>query len=167
VISGLTSGATYTFRVRAKNKWGLGPYSPEVQIQASKGPDDIATAVVTANAGLKVSITWSEPNINGTPISAYTVEIQKKDSSFVTELVYCNAAQDPILTSRSCEIPLTVLRATPFLLEYGDVVFARVSSTNAIASSLGYSPVNTGGAIIMTEPVTMAAPTRGASTLPS
>ena len=80
--------------------------------------------------------------------------------------MYCNGAQEPILTDRACEIPLTTLRASPFLLEYSDVVYARVMSTNAIAGSLGYSPVNTGGASIITEPVTMAAPERGASTLP-
>lgn len=38
IALGITSGATYKFKVRAYNKWGWGDFSPEASILAANKP---------------------------------------------------------------------------------------------------------------------------------
>jgi hypothetical protein len=49
----------------------------------------------------------------------------------------------------SCQIPVAVLRASPFSLNWGTSVFAKVVATNAFGSSLA-SEAGNGGVIITT-----------------
>lgn len=39
IQTNIVSGQSYSFRVRARNKWGYGPYSDEDSIEASSKPD--------------------------------------------------------------------------------------------------------------------------------
>jgi len=59
IQAGISSGQLYSFRVRARNKWGFGPYSDVVQIRAATNPNRELTAPVTANDGGKILIAWS------------------------------------------------------------------------------------------------------------
>jgi hypothetical protein len=52
---------------------------------------------------------------------------------------------------------MTTLRASPFDLEYGDLVVAKIRALNSIDYS-GYSTENSNGALIETEPLTSATP---------
>ena len=74
MASQITYGQTYNFRVRAKNKWGFGPYSPTVEIQASTNPN-IPFAPITIIEGANVKISWQMPLINGAVIDAYQILI--------------------------------------------------------------------------------------------
>jgi len=154
------------FRIRAINKWGYGTYSPTATIQASAAPNDLTTSAVTSNSGTSVRIEWSEPTYNGSAITSYDILIKQNDGNWSNETVYCSGLSGPIILARACEIPLTTLRASPFSLLFNEIVVAKVSSTNAVGTSSGYSPENTAGALIYTEPITMVAPVRGDITHP-
>ncbi len=72
-VSGLTNGTAYTFTVTATNSIGTGPASapsPAATPAAVPGTPTIGTA--TASSG-QVSVTFSTPATNGTPITGYTV----------------------------------------------------------------------------------------------
>ena len=72
VVSGLKNGTTYTFKVRAHNKVGWGPYSVQsapVRIGAPVAP--AAPAVIRGNATVRVN--WKAPATNGAPITGYVV----------------------------------------------------------------------------------------------
>jgi hypothetical protein len=68
-----------------------------------------------------------------------------------------------VIQALACEIPLTTLRASPYLLEYNDIVKAEVRAYNYNGWS-DSSGVNTVGGLIQTEPVKMNQPVRGAFT---
>jgi hypothetical protein len=153
----VVAGTTYHFRVRAKNKWGYGPYSPVVAIQASTNPQ-VVPMPLTTNIGAKVRISWPKPEINGDEIDEYQVLIKQKDGTFAEQEVYCDGSQPAIITSRQCEIPLTVLRAAPFSL----VVKVQARNGNGWTSS--FSEVNLSGALIQTEPAVMLPVSRGSQT---
>lgn len=154
---------TYKFRVRARNKWGYGPYSEEGLIEASSKPDRQTSAPTTMNSGAYVLITWPAPVERGAEVLEYDVKILAKDGSFHIAEVNCNGLDPIIVSSRSCEVPLAVLRAAPFSLEYPDLVAAKVRSRNINGWS-DYSDLNTEGGSILTEPAVMGVPTRGTST---
>jgi len=72
----LTAGSTYRFRVRAQNAQGWGAYSSLVSILAAGVPAQMAMVTVTDNAGVpSVSIHWTSPAANGSPLTAYEIEI--------------------------------------------------------------------------------------------
>lgn len=155
------SGQAYVFRVRARNKWGYGPYSETVSIQASTNPQRQQSAPVTQNFESSVLISWAKPEEKGAPIEEYEVMILTHDGvESSTEPLACNGADQEVVAARSCVIPLVNLRSEPFLLDYPMVVRAKVRSRNANGWST-FSDVNTEGAIIKTEPAQMLAPTRG------
>lgn len=74
IIPSVTSGVTYNFRLRAKNKYGWGGYSYIVPIAASSASSSMSAPTV-ANSGTNVRISWSTPSSNGATITKYKVEI--------------------------------------------------------------------------------------------
>ena len=103
--------------MRAKNKWGFGEFSDPVLFDASFKPEPLETEAITSNSGAMIKIEWTLPFNNGAPITAFEVLIEQKNGDFSENMIYCDGSEDTILVQRSCEIPLTVLRADPYLLE--------------------------------------------------
>lgn len=96
-----------------------------------------------------VIISWTEPDNGGSPITSYTVYIRESNGvTFTTELSYCDGSD--YVETRQCTIPVAVLRAEPFNLEWGASVFARVYATNFYGDS-AVSPEGN-GAVIQTYP---------------
>lgn len=77
----VTAGATYHFKVMAKNKWGWGSFSPVASIFAAKTPaamGAVTTSIDGATGG--VTLAWSAPSSNGgSAITAYLIEIKGSD----------------------------------------------------------------------------------------
>jgi hypothetical protein len=80
VVTGLTSGSSYFFRVRAVNKAGFGPYA-STTVAALIGLPPGAPTSLTATAGERqVQLSWVAPaSTGGVAISDYTIE-QSVDS---------------------------------------------------------------------------------------
>jgi len=58
VTNNVLEGQYYKFKIRAKNIWGWGPFSPVATIRASSWPDqvkNIITAYDEATGGVKIS----------------------------------------------------------------------------------------------------------------
>ena len=86
--------------------------------------------------------------------------LQTSASTYVEASGLCDGTQAAIITSRACEIPLTILRAAPFSLPFDALILAKVSASN----TNGEGPASLPSAVaakIQTEPQAMAAPTRG------
>jgi hypothetical protein len=104
----------------------------------------------------KVRIQWNEPTNGGSAIVSYSIMIQKSDSTYATETQYCDGTSPTIVSTRTCDIPFTVLRdVTTFNLDDGDLIVVKIAASNIIGMG-PYSTPNTVGVAIETEP---AAPT--------
>ena len=129
--------------MRARNKWGFGPYSNIVMIKAATNPNRGSTAPVTANDGGNILIAWSQPQDRGSEIFAYEVAILINDGiNFRVEEKFCKGSDLAIVSLRSCQIPLTTLRKYPFSLIYPNLVVAKVRAKNSIGWS-DFSDQNT------------------------
>lgn len=64
VLVGLTKGAYYQFKVRAKNVYGYGPFSSVVSVRASEVPDTMNT-VSTLQVLETIVIAWTNPSDDG------------------------------------------------------------------------------------------------------
>jgi len=83
VVTGLTSGKMYKFKVEARNSHGYSDYSDEVTLLAAFKPE-APTTVTTTVSGPNVIIQWSEPLNNGSPITGYKVFIVEHNSAIFT-----------------------------------------------------------------------------------
>jgi hypothetical protein len=81
--------------------------------------------------GTKVKITWTAPYTNSETILDYQILILEKDQlTYFEETLNCNGQVDPVKSQLYCFVPLTVLRASPYLLEFNDLVFAKARARN-------------------------------------
>ena len=163
-LTSATPGTQYRFRLRAHNLHGWSPtYSPTLDALAAQPPAAPA-AVTTVITGSAVRIDWSAPSSNFQPILAYDIEILSAGSTYHADLANCaGSAGSTVVTNTACDIPMTVLRAAPYLLLQGDLVVARVRASNSLGDG-PYSLLNTAGALIQVEPHAMATPLNGPST---
>ena len=97
---------------------------------------DSPTTVATANVNDKVSLTWSEPITNGSPITAYKILIKQRDAIFKQESVECRGESADVISARSCSIALATLKASPYFLVQGNDVVAQVISVNVYGESV-------------------------------
>jgi hypothetical protein len=158
---GVVEGSTYRFKVRAVNIYGAGADSPIASIRASDVPSRMASAVTT-RSNTDIVVTFAAPTANGSPVTAYQLQIWNKGTSAYAEDAGCDGSVDPVLTSRSCTFAIATLQAT-FGYAVGDLVQFRARAANADGWG-EYSFANTGGATIMTVPVAPSVPLEGAAT---
>ena len=99
VSTGVVSGTSYMFRIRAANVYGWGDYSSTVTIKAAAKPAQVlsvSTSIDEATGYLKIS--WLPPSSNGDPITEYKVEIADLFLSNVyTESTYCPGTSTTLL----------------------------------------------------------------------
>ncbi len=98
-----------------------------------------------------IIISWIKPYNGATAITSYTIAIRKSDGvTFAEDLVNCDGTNPTIVASRTCTVPVSVLRNEPFTHEWGSSIWAKVSANNVIG--LGpYSAIGN-GAIMLTTP---------------
>lgn len=154
-LAGLNTNRIYSFRYRAANKHGWSGYSPVLGVVTATVPAAVAALSFSVESATPTSVTisWSAPYNGGNPITSYQVLIQHQDGVTLSEeLSYCDGSQLAIITARRCEIPLTTLRAAPFSLGLDQLVTAQVAATNDVGQG-AFSPLNTAGVRIQTEPL--------------
>ena len=81
-MSPIVLGTEYTFRLRAKNAFGWSPYSGDLVIKENGEPAQIQTPTVTLGAN-DVTISWGTPAANGSPITAYSIQLKDGTQAFV------------------------------------------------------------------------------------
>jgi len=161
----LLAGGVYRFRYRAANKYGWGPFSDEVTIQAAETPAAPAAAA-TSIADHYVRFAWAEPDDGSAPIEEYEILLRQADgATYAEETTFCEGSRPAIVGSRYCLVPMSTLRAAPYSLQYSDLVVAVLRARNAIGWS-PWSTANAVGALVQTEPFAAStpAPTRGVRT---
>jgi len=81
--SNLTYGQTYTVDVQACNAVGCGGWSPASSATIAGPPGQVAQPAVTAN-GNTIDASWNQPNMNGSTLSYYDVDIEPGGATTVT-----------------------------------------------------------------------------------
>ena len=81
VISGLTFGTSYKFKVQAENAFDLSSDSSELELIAATTP--VAPEMPSMHVDTdQVIVTWSEPSARGTPITGYRIYIRQSDLTY-------------------------------------------------------------------------------------
>jgi hypothetical protein len=156
--TGLYSGLTYSFKVRARNSVGYGVLSDSFEILAAQVPDMINAPTTEISDRWNVIISWTAPYNGGTPITSYTIQIRTTDATvFSIDSIDCDGTDATIISETECTVTVAILRAAPYSLAWGSSVYARIVAHNY----LGYSITSLGGngAVILTypdEPINLA-----------
>jgi hypothetical protein len=158
VKTGLTGGVTYKFKVRAKNKYGEGPFTATVSVQTSQAPDKPAEPVLEVVGGY-VKISWTEPTANFRPVLGYQVLIETSTANnFIESKALCDGGAQA--TPKYCLVDMHDLRAAPFGLPYDRLIRAKVIARNERGESAASEP-NSAGARVQVQPDPVPTPTRG------
>lgn len=100
LLTGLTTGVWYKFKVQARNEIDYGDLTEELVIRAAQPPSTTAKPVTSWSPD-DVTITWGEPAINGDEITSYTILIRGSDSAtYFTELNDCDGSDATIISTQ-------------------------------------------------------------------
>lgn len=120
----MTAGATYNFRVFARNSVGYSLASSDLSILVASPPDQVE-APTTARFTDSVVVTWLAPYDGSTQITSYTVSFLGADgTTYSEELTDCDGTDADIVSTTSCTVPSATFIAAPFSLEWGQSVYA-------------------------------------------
>jgi hypothetical protein len=140
------------FKVKSRNSVGLSPFSPEVAVLAAQIPDQpVAPATADSVDGMSVLVSWALPYNGGSAVTGFKIQFRHSDGvTFSSYDTTCNGNDQAIKDALSCEVDVTVFRATPYQLPWGSEVYARVAAINIKGQSLYSQEAN--GAVILTNP---------------
>ncbi len=124
--TGLTTGATYTYKISAINSIGTGNVSSEVsatptntsQPSAATAPGSPSLSA-TAVSATQINLSWNAPSNGGSAITGYKIEVKKGTGSF--EILVTNTASASTIYSHTG-------------LTAGTVYYYRVSAINSIGT---------------------------------
>lgn len=97
-----------------------------------------------------VVTTWLMPTPNGAPITHYRITFKGKDGQFSQDINDCDGTVASIVAAKECTILLSTLQVDPFLLEFGDSIFAKIVAVNYYGESMESDEGN--GAIVLLVP---------------
>ena len=143
LVTGVTGGVTYRFRVRARNIYGAGPFSEETIVVPDDAPGkaEIATVELATDPTTSVQITWPMPDAHSAAITKYDIYFQKSNGDFVLELTACDGSDATIVSDRKCVVPMSTIRDLT-LLPRDSLIRVKVRAYNA--RGIGqYSELNT------------------------
>ena len=82
-VTGLTTGTSYTFTVTATNAVGTGPASAPSNAVTTATVPGVPTGLSAsgANGSYTVTLNWSAPSSNGSPITGYAIEYSQSSPS--------------------------------------------------------------------------------------
>ena len=133
VTNNILEGQYYKFKVRAKNIWGWGAFSPEVTIRASTIPSVVIPVTTSYDVTGGVKIAWAQTKNNGDPIYKYKIQIfSYSTSTWNEETTNCNGADSLIVLRRYCVIPVSQFYYSPYSLTFNQFIRVRVQAKNVI-----------------------------------
>lgn len=155
-VNAVEGGKTYRFKVRARNIYGYGEYSPvTVVIPDDKpGKTAIATVAVSATTPTEVEVSWPLPNDHSSVIQSYEILFMLANGDFAKELTRCDGTDATVVSARKCSVPMATLR-TLTARPRDSLIRVKVRAFNAKGSG-AFSEVNTAGATIETEPTNLS-----------
>lgn len=115
-----------------------------------------------------IRISWTSPYSNSESISEYEILIQAQNGELYNS-ERCNGSSASVLTTRECFVPLSVLRAAPFSLEFDELISVKARAYNQFGWA-EFNQLNDEGARVQSEPstidsISLIAPTSTLSTL--
>lgn len=99
-----------------------------------------------------IVVSWLEPSNGYSEITSYTIKLRQSDEITYTEAAECDGTEALIVSQRQCSIPITTLRAAPYSLEWGTIVYAQVSATNIKGASTASNAGSGAGGVIADAP---------------
>ncbi len=134
-VTGLTNGSAYTFRVETNSTvYGTATVSAPSVATNSITPATVPSAPtgVSATAGTnKITVAWSEPSANGSPITSYTV--QAYDSTGTTPVV--GATCTATAPSTTCDVSSSLVAGTNYTFKVTATSAAGTSSASTASPS--------------------------------
>jgi hypothetical protein len=126
----LKSGSSVVATVIATNSLGNSEVSPVSNSLLIIDPPDTPQPPSTSISSDSLTITWVAPYDGGSAIKAYKVAIGQSDGvTFTTETANCH------ISTTSCTVPISILKAEPYSLNVGSSVYAKVLAINESGSS--------------------------------
>ena len=153
----LTFGVTYEFKIESRNSYGYSANSETITLLCAFKPDP-PTTLSTTNTDEFVTISWNDPIANGSPVTAYRVFIEEKDTGvFTQESISCDPTSNLVVSSRQCVVSLETLKTSPYNLVLYDNVNVKIIAANVYGESVE-STVGTGAFIqlVPDAPVSLA-----------
>lgn len=77
------------------------------------------TKPTTVIDNIYVKIAWDYPTDNSDTVTEYEILIRQSDmTTFSADLSECDGKSTAIVQKKYCHVPMTVLRASPFSLQF-------------------------------------------------
>ena len=125
-ISGLANGTPYTFTVVAKNGVGNSPPSLPSTAVTPVGKPSTPTNIVASPSNRSATVSFTEPNTGGSPITRYDVEAFDENGVPFSPALTCTL-NVPFPTPLACRFDGTLTNGLKYTF--------KVSATNAVGSS--------------------------------
>jgi hypothetical protein len=150
IVTGLTNGTTYSFKVAAVNSAGTGNFSTAVDAVPATVPGAV-TSLAANKSGTSASLTWTSPgSTGGSAITDYKVEYKLSDSptwsTFTDGVSATTGATVTGLTSNATyDFQVTTKNAAGFSTAVSTVTLVPTGQAAAIALAWA---ANTDGVVI-------------------
>jgi hypothetical protein len=131
IVSGLSNGTAYTFTVKASNANGASSASDaSSSITPAKAPDAPTNVLVVAGTE-KITVSWTAPASNGSPITSYTVQAYDSSGTAVTGAT-C-VANAPAVT---CDVSANLVAGNQYTFKVTATSTAGTSLTSVASTGI-------------------------------
>ena len=135
IVTGLTNGSSYTFKAitnSTANSTAVtsGPSIATTAITPAKAPDAPTGVQVSAGTG-KVTVSWTAPSSNGSPITSYTVQAYDEAGNAVSGAT-CTATAP----ATTCDVSTNLTAGTNYTFKVTATSGAGTSSASSASSSV-------------------------------
>jgi hypothetical protein len=95
VNTGIQRSSFYHFKTRTKNIFGWSEYSDVLEVKAATRPQVMTSVTTTIFNPLRIS--WVAPDDMGDTITAYIIEVEAHDGSYVEDTTNCAGSDQTII----------------------------------------------------------------------